>query len=87
MGCDRFIEFFVGKIRSVKQAVSKKVEGLVGGRMDPLFYDHAHDIKQDFEKGRCQSNWNITMAVILAPKFIIIIIITWINILLMVYTV
>ena len=40
--CDRFIEFFVGKIRSVKQAVSEKVDSLDGGRMDPLFQDHAH---------------------------------------------
>ena len=40
--CDRFVEFFVGKVRSVKQAVSDKVDGLVGGRMDPLFHDHAH---------------------------------------------
>ena len=40
--CDRFVEFFVGKVRSVKQAVSDKVDSLVGGRMDPLFHDHAH---------------------------------------------
>ena len=40
--CDRFIEYFVGKVRSVKQAVSDKVDSLVGGRMDPLFHDHAH---------------------------------------------
>jgi len=33
---------FIGKLRSVKQAVSDKVDGLVGGRMDPLFHDHAH---------------------------------------------
>ena len=40
--CDRFIEFFVCKIRSVKQAVSEKVDSLDGDRMDPLFQDHAH---------------------------------------------
>ena len=40
--CDRFIEFFVCKIRSVKRAVSEKVDSLDGGRMDPLFQDHAH---------------------------------------------
>ena len=39
--CDRFVEFIVGKVRSVKQAVSDKVDSLVGGRMDPLFHDHA----------------------------------------------
>ena len=37
--CDRFIEYFVF---SVKQAVSEKVDSLDGGRMDPLFQDHAH---------------------------------------------
>ena len=26
----------------MKQAVSDKVDSLVGGRMDPLFHDHAH---------------------------------------------
>ena len=39
---DRFIEFFVGRVRSVKQAVSEKVDSLVGGRKDPLYQDHAH---------------------------------------------
>ena len=47
--CDRFVEFFVGKVRSVKQAVSEKVDGLIGGRMDPLFQDHAH-VGPDFAK-------------------------------------
>ena len=40
--CDRFIEFFVNKVRVAKQAVSEKVNGLIGGRVDPLYQDKAH---------------------------------------------
>ena len=39
---DRFVKFFVGKVRSEKQALSNLVDSLVGGRMDPLFHDHVH---------------------------------------------
>jgi len=38
----RFIDFFVNKVRLVKQAVSEKVNGFIGGRTDPLYRDNVH---------------------------------------------
>ena len=40
--CDRFIDFFVNKVRLVKQAISEKVNGFIGGRTDPLYRDNVH---------------------------------------------